>query len=205
MLRRRSAPAQGARHNVHVTHETPRDLSQLPDGIRAHRRRLRTRMFTARVVGGLGVIGLASAVYRPAWRGMRQIDELLPLFPDNPHLLSRTAATTLVWTSVGLLLTSRGLRRGQELAWGLTLALLVASTALHVAKGPDVAEAPCWGVVSRVTPGVITEKLMKFRPLMGSPSIWDCPTTEATAVRWASTSSASPVTVTDSARPAMPG
>lgn len=130
-----------------MTHEqvtAARALSQLPAGIHAHRRRVRTRTLTARVAGVLGVIGLASAVYRPAWRGMREIDSLLP-FVGDPQLLSRTAATTLVWVSVGLLLTSRGLRRGQQLAWALTLALLVASTALHLTKGPDAVEALATG------------------------------------------------------------
>ena len=36
---------------------------------------------------------------------------------------------------------------------------------------PEVAEAPCCGVRSVVTPGVMTEKLMKLRPLMGRLSI----------------------------------
>ena len=47
---------------------------------------------------------------------------------------------------------------------------------------PEVADAPCCGVWSVVTPGVITEKLMKLRPLMGRLSICCWPTTEATAV-----------------------
>ncbi len=119
--------------------------SQLPSGIRAHRRRVRTRALTARVAGALGVLGLVSAVSRPAWRELRAIDALLPLVPGRPHLLSHTAATTLVWVSVGLLLTSRGLRRGQRLAWAVTLALLGASTVLHLTKGPDVVEALATG------------------------------------------------------------
>ena len=47
---------------------------------------------------------------------------------------------------------------------------------------PEVAEAPCCGVWSVVTPGVMTEKLMKLRPLMGRLSICCWPTTEDTAV-----------------------
>ncbi|GEN81424.1 bifunctional lysylphosphatidylglycerol flippase/synthetase MprF [Actinotalea fermentans] len=120
--------------------------SQLPSGIRAHRRRVRTRALTARVMGVLGVLGLVSAVSRPAWRELRAVDALLPLVPGQPHLLSRTAGTTLVWVSVGLLLTSRGLRRGQRLAWAVTLALLGASTILHLTKGPDLAEAIATGL-----------------------------------------------------------
>ena len=36
---------------------------------------------------------------------------------------------------------------------------------------PDVADAPCCGVWSTVTPGVMIENEMKFRPLIGSDSI----------------------------------
>ena len=52
-----------------------------------------------------------------------------------------------------------------------------------VKERPEVADAPCCGVLSRLTPGVMTEKLMKLRPLMGRFSICCWPTTDATAVR----------------------
>jgi hypothetical protein len=47
---------------------------------------------------------------------------------------------------------------------------------------PEVAEAPCCGVRSLVTPGVMIEKLRKLRRLMGSPSICDWLTTAETVV-----------------------
>jgi hypothetical protein len=66
---------------------------------------------------------------------------------------------------------------------------------------PDVADAPCWGVWSLVTPGVMIENEMKFRPLMGRLSICRCETTVATAVLLASTTGDSAITVTDSSVP----
>ena len=60
---------------------------------------------------------------------------------------------------------------------------------------PDVAEAPCCGVRSVVTPGVMTEKLMKLRPLIGR--FWTCswPTTVESAVWPASTTRVSAPTM----------
>ncbi len=71
-----------------------------------------------------------------------------------------------------------------------------------VKDSPDVAEAPCRGVRSGATPGVITEKLMKFRPLIGRLSICCCPTTDWTAVWLGSTTGPSAVTVVSSWPPA---
>jgi lysyl-tRNA synthetase class 2 len=59
----------------------------------------------------------------------------------SPPSASRSSASTLVLVSFALLLTARGLRRGQRLAWGATLALLLVSATLNVVKGLDVEEA----------------------------------------------------------------
>ena len=67
---------------------------------------------------------------------------------------------------------------------------------------PEVADAPCCGVRSVVTPGVMTEKLMKLRPLIGRLSICCRLSTDDTAVFVTSTTGDSPVTVNCSAVPA---
>ena len=67
---------------------------------------------------------------------------------------------------------------------------------------PEVAEAPCCGVRSVVTPGVMTEKLMKFRPLIGRLSICCWPTTVDTEVCEGSTTAPSAVIVISSWPPA---
>ena len=68
---------------------------------------------------------------------------------------------------------------------------------------PEVADAPCCGVRSVLTPGVITAKEMKFLPSIGRLSICCCDTTLAIAVFCESTTGASAKTVMDSAVPAI--
>ena len=86
-------------------------------------------------VAALAAIGLLSAASRPL-RGRLQ-----GLLQVVPFVVPRTAAVTLVFVSFALLLTARGLRRGHHLAWLVAIALILASAALHVAKGIDFEEA----------------------------------------------------------------
>jgi lysyl-tRNA synthetase class 2 len=58
-----------------------------------------------------------------------------------PFVVPRTATLTLVFASIALLLTARGLRRGHYLAWLGAMLLLLVSAVLHLAKGVDVEEA----------------------------------------------------------------
>ncbi|MCL1871304.1 MAG: phosphatidylglycerol lysyltransferase domain-containing protein [Promicromonosporaceae bacterium] len=105
------------------------------DPLPGRRRRERVRFSASTVVAVLGVIGLLSAISRPFRHRLHAVLSVLP------SVVPLTAATTLVLVSVGLLLMARGLRHGQRLAWGSTLALLVASAVLHVLRGFDVEEA----------------------------------------------------------------
>ena len=99
------------------------------------RRRERTRSIAAAAVAVVGVLGILSAISPPLRGRLTLILELLPFH------VPRAAATTLVLVSFALLLTARGLRRGQRLAWGATLVLLVVSAVLNVVKGLDLEEA----------------------------------------------------------------
>jgi lysyl-tRNA synthetase class 2 len=110
--------------------------------LRAHRRRVRTRRAASRLASVLAVVSLALAAFPPLWLRFDLVDGLLPVVvAGHPHLLPRTAATAMVFVSVGLLVVARGLRRGQRLAWGSAIALLVAAAGLHLAKGLDVEES----------------------------------------------------------------
>lgn len=110
--------------------------------LRAHRRRVRTRRAASRLASALAVVSLALAAFPPLWLRLDLVDGLLPVVVDgHPHLLPRTAATALVFVSVGLLVVARGLRRGQRLAWGSAIALLVVAAVLHLGKGLDVEES----------------------------------------------------------------
>jgi len=89
----------------------------------------RIRRLASYVVALVGLLGLLSAISRPA-RG--RLQDLLQVLP---FVVPRSAAITLVFVSFALLLTARGLRHGQRLAWASTLLLLATSAVLHVLKG----------------------------------------------------------------------
>jgi len=93
------------------------------------------RTIAARGVAILGVLGILSAISPPLRDRFATILDLVPFH------VARIAATTLVLMSFALFLTARGLRRGQRLAWGGTLVLLVLTVVLHVVKGLDLEEA----------------------------------------------------------------
>lgn len=103
---------------------------------------MRTRRTASRLAAVLAVVSLALAAFPPLWLRLDMVDGLLPVVvAGHPHLLPRTAATALVFVSVGLLVVARGLRRGQRLAWGSAIALLVVAALLHLGKGLDVEES----------------------------------------------------------------
>lgn len=127
--------------------------------LRAHRRRVRTRRTASRLAVVLAVVSLALAAFPPLWLRLDLVDGLLPVVVEgHQHLLPRTAATALVFVSVGLLVVARGLRRGQRLAWGSAIALLVVAAALHLAKGLDVEES----LVSLAAAGWLATRRVAF-------------------------------------------
>ena len=98
-------------------------------------RRDRSRRWAAYVAAGLGLVGLLSALSRPLRGRVAVLLEVMPI------VVPRTAVLTLVFVSVALVLTARGLRRGHRLAWVAAEGLMVASVVLHLTKGLDVEEA----------------------------------------------------------------
>jgi lysyl-tRNA synthetase class 2 len=99
------------------------------------RARDRIRRLASYSVALIGLLGLLSAISRPA-RG--RLETLLQVLP---FVVPRSAATTLVFVSFTLMLTARGLRHGQRLAWTSTLLLLATSAVLHLLKGLDAEES----------------------------------------------------------------
>ncbi|WP_127127811.1 bifunctional lysylphosphatidylglycerol flippase/synthetase MprF [Georgenia sp. SYP-B2076] len=98
-------------------------------------RRDRSRRWAAYVAAALGLVGLLSALSRPLRGRVETLLEVMPI------VVPRTAVLTLVFVSVALVLTARGLRHGQRLAWLAAGLLLLASVVLHLIKGLDVEEA----------------------------------------------------------------
>ncbi len=97
--------------------------------------RQRSRKLASYGVTVVALVGLLSALSPP----MR--NRLQDLLSVVPFVIPQTAAVTLVFVSLALLLTARGLRQGQQLAWVSTMLLLGVSVVLHLVKGIDVEEA----------------------------------------------------------------
>jgi len=95
----------------------------------------RVRRLASYSVALVGLLGLLSAISRPMRGRLENLLEVLPF------VVPRSAATTLVFVSFTLMLTARGLRHGQRLAWTSTLLLLATSAVLHILKGLDVEES----------------------------------------------------------------
>jgi lysyl-tRNA synthetase, class II len=102
---------------------------------------LATPRWLARLVAGLGVVSVVSALI-PAWRG--RLDVLAEVVPAVAP-----AAATAGAAAVGVLLVvlARGLRRGKRRAWRLATGLAAAAVVLHLVKGLDVEEAALSAVV----------------------------------------------------------
>jgi lysylphosphatidylglycerol synthetase-like protein (DUF2156 family) len=119
-------PAEVAEHPGTVTWPTVGDLT-------AQRRR--TRRIAAFAIAMAGLLNVASAVTLPLASRLRALRDFAPLAVPE-------AATAIVAIcGLGLLLLSRGVRRGQRHAWILANALLLVSVAGNVVKGLDVEEA----------------------------------------------------------------
>ena len=81
-----------------------------------------------------GVISLVSATTLPLHERIRAIHDVFPLAVPQ-------VATELVAVSgIACILLSRGIRRGQRLAWTISFVLLSAVAVLHLLKGVDIEE-----------------------------------------------------------------
>jgi lysylphosphatidylglycerol synthetase-like protein (DUF2156 family) len=111
---------------------------RVEDGARLRR----ARRIGATAIAAAGVLDLASALTPPIGDRLRFLGGMVPL------AVPEVAAALVVLAGLGLLLMARGVRRGQRLAWAVSLGLLVVSCALHVVKGVDVEEASAALVVA---------------------------------------------------------
>ncbi|MBO3101844.1 bifunctional lysylphosphatidylglycerol flippase/synthetase MprF [Cellulomonas fengjieae] len=103
--------------------------------VEEQRRRARVRGLASRVVLVLAVVGLLSALVDPLRQRIGLVTGVVP------ELVAHASRPTLVLTSLVLLLTARGLRRGQRLAWVATIVALAAALVTHLAKGLDLVAA----------------------------------------------------------------
>ena len=97
--------------------------------------RRRTRRIAAAAIAFAGVINVASAVTLPLASRLSALNRFAVI--EVPE----AAAALVALAGIGLILLSRGVRRGQRFAWTLASALLLVSAAGNVVKGLDIEEA----------------------------------------------------------------
>ncbi len=99
------------------------------------RRRARWRASASRLTVALAVLTLLPVLRPRRWQPLGLLHD------EFPGLLAETARTSLLLVAIGLLLLSRGLRRGHRLAWLGTAGVLVLSAVLHLVHRLDVVAA----------------------------------------------------------------
>jgi lysylphosphatidylglycerol synthetase-like protein (DUF2156 family) len=96
----------------------------------------RVRRLTAAGIAILGLTDLVSAVVPPQVRG-----RLHPLLGYIPLGVSEAAGALVALAGVGLLAVARGVRRGQRLAWLVSIMLLAGTVALHLVRHGEVIQS----------------------------------------------------------------
>lgn len=96
----------------------------------------RVRRLMAAGIALLGLTDLVSAVVPPQFRG-----RLHPYLGYVPLGVSQAAGALVALAGVGLLALARGVRRGQRLAWLVSLVLLSGTVALHLVRHGEVVQS----------------------------------------------------------------
>lgn len=102
----------------------------------------RTRRIGAVAILLAGVLDLLSALTPPVGVRLRALTRLVPL------AVPQTATALVAFAGIGLVLLSRGVRKGQRNAWRISLVLVAGSSILHLVKGVDLEEAIAAAVVA---------------------------------------------------------
>jgi lysylphosphatidylglycerol synthetase-like protein (DUF2156 family)/UDP-2,3-diacylglucosamine pyrophosphatase LpxH len=124
---------------------------------------LRQRSIRRRAAAALAVAGalnLVSAVTPPLRSRLAWLLAAVPL------AVPQVAAVAVALAGLGLLLLGRGVRRGQRRAWLVSLALVLGSAVLHLAKGVDVEEVVVAGGVA----GYLVRHRRAFRVASDAPT-----------------------------------
>jgi lysylphosphatidylglycerol synthetase-like protein (DUF2156 family) len=105
--------------------------------VRDPARRLRTvRRLAAAGIALLGVADVVSAIVPPQLRG-----RLHPILGYVPLGISEAAGALVALAGIGLLALSRGVRRGQRLAWAVAVGLLAGTVVLHLLHAAAIAQS----------------------------------------------------------------
>ncbi len=113
----------------------------------------RVRRISAGILLLAGLVDLVSAVTPPIRSRLHFVDDVLPL------ALPQVATVLVAMSGMALMLLSRGVRRGQRLAWNAAIVVLGASAILHLVKGADIEE----GVISALVAVYLGVNAAAFR------------------------------------------
>ena len=121
----------------------------------------RVRRIGAGVLLLAGLINVVSAVTPPIRGRIQFVNDLLPF------ALPQIATAGVAISGLALMLLSRGVRKGQRLAWTISVVLLVASAVLHLVKAVDVEE----GVLLTAVAGYLLYHRRSFAAAGDRPSL----------------------------------
>ncbi len=153
------SPDSGANLATGPHHSEPSAASTLLGvGAVAHRR---VRRISAGILLLAGLINVVSAVTPPIRGRIEFINDIFPL------AVPQIATELVAISGLALMLLSRGVRKGQRLAWTVSMVILVASSILHLVKGIDVEES----VITAASAAYLAYNRRAFRALGDRPSL----------------------------------
>jgi lysylphosphatidylglycerol synthetase-like protein (DUF2156 family) len=122
----------------------------------------RIRRISAVVLAATGVVSLISATTLPFSERVMVLRNFFPL------AIPEVATVLVAFSGLALLILSRGVRRGQRLAWSISMGLLVAVAILHLVKGGDIEE----GLIASGTGVYLFRHRRAFQAAGDMPSRW---------------------------------
>ena len=124
----------------------------------AHRR---VRRVSAGILLVAGLVDVVSAVTPPLRNRVDFVRSVLPL------AVPEIAVALVALSGLALMLLSRGVRKGQRLAWAISVAVLAASAVGHLLKAGDVEE----GVLAAAAAAYLAYNWRSFRGSGDRPSL----------------------------------
>ena len=103
-----------------------------PDLAALRRRSRRIRRWAAGALALAGTVNLLSAVTPPLRDRLHVVLQIVPLG------VTQAAGALVALSGVGLLILARGVRRGQQRAWAISVGILAATLVLHLFRGADL-------------------------------------------------------------------
>ena len=103
-----------------------------PDLAALRRRSRRIRRWAAGAIAFAGAVNLLSAVTPPLRERLHVVLQIVPLG------VTQAAGALVALSGVGLLILARGVRRGQQRAWAISIGFLAGTLVLHLFRGGDL-------------------------------------------------------------------